>query len=112
MATKQDTVDYILDQLLSLQNVKARKMFGEYALYCEGKVVALICNDRLYVKITEQGKKFIADYYCEGHAYKGARVSMIIDEDKIDDSEWLCELISVTAANLPVPKKVIRKKYE
>jgi len=110
MATKQVTVDYILDQLLSLENVRIRKMFGEYALYYEGKVVALICNDRLYVKITEQGKKFISDCYCEGHAYKGARVSMVIDEDKIDDSDWLCKLISVTAANLPVPKMKSNKK--
>lgn len=52
----------------------------------------------------DDGKKFIAGYYCEGYAYKGARVSMIIDEDKIDDSEWLSELIQITADNLPVSK--------
>ena len=107
MATKQVTVDYIVDQLLSLDNVKVRKMFGEYALYYDGKVVALICNDRLYVKITEEGKKFIADYYCEGYAYQGARASMVIDEDKIDDSEWLSELLRVTADNLSIP--IIKK---
>lgn len=104
MASKQMIVDYIIDQLSSLNSVAVKKMFGEYALYCDGKVVALICNDRLYVKITDQGKKFIADYYVEGYAYRGARASMVIDEDKIDDAEWLCELIRITADNLSTSK--------
>lgn len=104
MASKQSTVDYILDQLLSINNVRARKMFGDYALYCDGKVVALICDNKLYVKITAEGKKFVANFYCEGYAYKGARVSMLIDEDKIDDSKWLSQLVSITADNLPAPK--------
>ena len=59
--------------------------------------------DRLYVKITKEGKRFVAEYYCEAHAYKGSRVSMLIDEDKIDDSAWLSRLISITANNLPTP---------
>ena len=49
MATKQGTVDYILDQLVSFENISARKMFGEYAFYCDGKVVGLICDDILYI---------------------------------------------------------------
>jgi TfoX/Sxy family transcriptional regulator of competence genes len=32
MKTSQSTIDYLLDQLASLPNVRARKMFGEYAL--------------------------------------------------------------------------------
>jgi TfoX/Sxy family transcriptional regulator of competence genes len=105
MSTKQGTVDYIVDQLISLQNISTRKMFGEYALYHEGKVVGLICNDTLYIKITEEGKKFVGEYYKEGYAYDGAKASMHINEDQIDDREWLCELILITAQNLPLPKK-------
>ncbi len=110
MASKQSTADYIIDQLPSINNVRVRKMFGEYALYCEDKVVALICNDRLYVKITDEGKKFIGDEYLEGYAYKGAKASMLIDEDRIDDSDWLSDLIRLTADNLPI-KKVKSKKF-
>lgn len=79
-------------------------MFGEYALYCGDLVVALICDDRLYVKITAEGKEFVADEYSGGCAYKGARPSMLIDQDKLDDFEWLSELIIITAHNLPTPK--------
>lgn len=105
MATKQSTVDYILDQLVSVDDVSTRKMFGEYALYVNGKVVGLVCDDTLYVKSTEQGKIFSGTYYQEGYAYPGAKVSMVIDEDRIEDREWLSELVRITADNIPLAKK-------
>jgi DNA transformation protein len=108
MATKQSTVDYILDQVG--ESVTARKMFGEYALYAEGKVVALVCDDTLFVKITEEGKGFVGKHYEEGAAYPGAKPSMRIDEDLIDDREWLTELINITAEHAPTPKKKAKKK--
>lgn len=110
MSTKQSTVDYILDQLASVGNVSARKMFGEYAVYCDGKVVGLVCDDTLYIKITDEGKEFVGTYYTEGYAYKGAKVSMVIDEDRIDDADWLSELIRITASVLPLPKKKSNRK--
>lgn len=104
MKTKQSTIDYILDQLISVGDVSARKMFGEYALYCDNKVVALVCRDTLFVKITEQGKEFVGKHYRWGHAYKGARTSMVMDDNRIEDREWLSELIRITADSLPAPK--------
>jgi DNA transformation protein and related proteins len=104
MATKQSTIDFILDQLLRLNNISARKMFGEYALYCDGKVVGLVCDDIFYVKITEPGKIFVGAYYKEGNTYEGAKPSMMIDGGQLEDREWLGELIKITADNLPLPK--------
>jgi TfoX/Sxy family transcriptional regulator of competence genes len=105
MATKQSTVDLILDQLVQVGDVRVRKMFGEYALYYNDKVVGLICDDNLFIKITEPGKKFSGKYYQEGYAYPGAKVSMQIDGDKIEDHEWLGELVRITADNLPASKQ-------
>ena len=104
MATSQATVDYILDQLSAIKNVSARKMFGEYALYVGGKVVALVCDDTLFVKITEPGKTFLGDSYEEGCAYDGAKPSMVISEELIEDRRWLTELFELTEENLPEPK--------
>ena len=104
MSTSQTTIDYILDQLVKVPNVSARKMFGEYALYVGKKVVALVCDDTLFVKITPEGKEFVGNNYEEGHAYDGAKVSMVIQEELIEDREWLCELIEVTNKYLPEPK--------
>ncbi|MFA6099046.1 MAG: TfoX/Sxy family protein [Patescibacteria group bacterium] len=105
MTTKQSTVDFILDQLVSLDNVSARKMFGGYVLYCDGRVVGLVCDDTLYIKTTEAGKKFVGTHYQEGHAYKGAKISMVIDDGQIEDREWLSKLVRITAKNILLPKK-------
>ncbi len=89
---------------MSLERVAVRKMFGEYALYCDGKVVALICDNTLFVKITEQGKAFVGKRYEEGAAYPGAKPSMMIDEGLIEDREWLSQLIRITSEHVPKPK--------
>lgn len=107
MATKQSTIEYIEDQLTGL-DITSRKMFGEYALYCGGKVVALVCDDTLFVKITEEGKKYVGANYEEGEAYPGAKPSMRISDDLLEDREWLTELIRITAEHLPEPK--LKKK--
>ena len=52
MATSRNILDYLLDQLQPARNIRARKMFGEYALYCDDRVVALVCDDQIFVKIT------------------------------------------------------------
>jgi hypothetical protein len=51
MATQKETVEFLLAKLRQPKRFSARAMFGEYALYANGKVVALICADLLYVKI-------------------------------------------------------------
>lgn len=104
MATKQSTIDYLLDQLSAIKNIRARKMFGEYALYADEKVVALVCDDELFVKITEEGKNLIGKNYEEGFAYPGAKASMYISGDFLEDQKFLCQLISTTANSLPMPK--------
>ncbi len=109
MATKQTTVDYILDQLISIGDVHARKMFGEYALYFDGKVVGLICDDTLFVKITEAGKEFVGGHYQEGFAYPGAKASLEISGDLIEDHRWLCELMLLTASELQLPNQKSKK---
>jgi TfoX/Sxy family transcriptional regulator of competence genes len=101
-----------LDQLTGLPDIAARKMFGEYALYCNGKVVALVCDDQLFVKITEPGKGFIGKEYEEGEAYPGAKPSMRISEELLEDRQWFGKLIQLTADALPMlkskPKKLAR----
>ena len=111
MATSQETIQYLLDQLSGMR-VSARSMFGEYALYCEGRVVALVCDDTLYMKITEPGREFVGDAYREGIAYPGAKPSMEIDADVLDNREWLTELVRMTAENVPLPKPKKKKIRE
>lgn len=109
MATKVSTMEYIEDQLSEVAGIRSRKMFGEYALYCGDKVVALVCDGKLYVKITEPGRDYVGTKYEEGIPYPGAKPYMYIDEDLIDDHEWFSQLIRLTETALPVPKPKKKK---
>ena len=104
MATSARTIDFLLDQLSAVPGVRARKMFGEYALYCGEKVVALVCDDQLFVKPTAPGKALVGGRYAEGFAYPGAKASILVGADDLEDHDRLAELIRVTAAALPAPK--------
>jgi TfoX/Sxy family transcriptional regulator of competence genes len=104
MATAQGTVDFILDQLAPVGDVSMRKMFGEYGVYSAGRMVALICDDQLFVKPTEGGRRFAGSIE-EAPPYPGAKPCLLIGEDQIEDSGWLCELIAISAAEIPLPKK-------
>ena len=41
MATDQEFMEFLADQMSGAGEISYRKMFGEYAVYCGGKVVAL-----------------------------------------------------------------------
>jgi TfoX/Sxy family transcriptional regulator of competence genes len=104
MATSQNTIDFLLDQLRGVQGVRTRKMFGEYVLYCGDKVVALVCDDQLFVKITPPGKALVGKRYAEGIAYPGAKPSILVDASDMEDDERLSAFIRATATALPPPK--------
>lgn len=108
MATKKNTIDYILEQMSGAGVVSARKMFGEYAIYCDGKVVALVCDDQLYVKPTTAGKKYIGNV-SEAPPYRGAKAYYLISGEQWDDADWLADLISISATELPLPKPKRKK---
>ena len=108
MASDLDFVEYVVDQMEGAGPVSYRKMFGEYAVYCRGKIVALICDNQLFVKPTEAGRKFIGDVV-EAPAYPGARPSFLIGEG-MEDGDWLGRLIRLTEKELPLPKPKKKKK--
>jgi len=103
MGSKQARVDFVLEQLAGLGDVSARKMFGEFAIYYRDKVVALFCDDELFVKPTNAGRTLI-DSVREQPPYPGAKPYFLITGDRCEDSDFLCELVTRTAAELPKPK--------
>jgi len=83
-------------------------MFGEYAVYCDGKVVALVCDNQLFVKPTAAGRNYVGNVEL-APPYPGAKQHFNVSEN-LDDPEWLRELIRITAIELPLPAKAKRKK--
>jgi TfoX/Sxy family transcriptional regulator of competence genes len=108
MATEKAFVDFVLDQIENAGEITAKKMFGEYGVFSDGKIFALICDNKLFIKPTTSGRAFIHDVV-EAPPYKGAKPSFLI-EDKIEDREWLSELIRISLKELPEPKPKKKKK--
>ncbi len=102
MASDEEFVTFVSEQMSAAGRIRYRKMFGEYAIYCNEKVVALVCDNRLFIKPTQKGRSFIGEVV-EAPAYPGARMSFLIEE-KFEDREWLSDLVRLTAEELPQPK--------
>jgi TfoX/Sxy family transcriptional regulator of competence genes len=109
MASRKETVDFIMEQIGSAGAVYAKRMFGEYGIYCDEKIVALVCDDELFVKPTEAGKIFLKTSV-EGHPYPGSKPWLLISGEIWDDSEWLSRLVRITAEALPLARVKARKK--
>ena len=108
MPNDPDFIDYVCDQIDDACEVAYRHMFGGTTLYSKGKVVALICDNQLFVKPTEAGRAFIGDV-TEAPAYEGSKDFFLVG-DEIDESEWLTQLIHLTEQSLPTPKPRKKKK--
>jgi len=102
MASKLQNLDFVLEQL-DLDGVTSRKMFGEYAIYYRDRIVALFCDDQLFIKPTNAGRAWIGRV-SEAPPYPGAKPWYFISGDRCEDGEWLSELVRVTASELPPPK--------
>lgn len=102
MASDKDQLQFVLDQLEAAGDVTAKSMFGEYGVYCDGKIVALFCDDQLYLKPTAGGRAFLGEVVA-APPYPGAKPYFLIG-DEIEDRERLCELVRITARELPAPK--------
>lgn len=108
MASDQKMVTFVCEQMGNAGRISSRKMFGEYAIYYDQKVVALLCDNQLYVKPTPAGKAILGKPV-EAPPYPGAKPYYLIDEG-LEDREALSSLIAATALELPAPKPKNRQK--
>jgi TfoX/Sxy family transcriptional regulator of competence genes len=83
-------------------------MFGEYALYADGKVVALVCDDQLFVKILPASVE-LEDLCEKGPPYPGARPHYVVEEEQLSQLEQLPGILFDVAESLPA-KKPKKKK--
>lgn len=105
MASTKDYLDYVLEQLAKLEGISCRPMMGEYVLYCRGKVVGGVYDDRLLLKATPTALRLLAEAGLEApmeRPYDGAKEMLLVD---VDRPELLCRLVQAVADELPAAKK-------
>ncbi|MDE3078419.1 MAG: TfoX/Sxy family protein [Paracoccaceae bacterium] len=108
MATDPETMAFLLEQMAEAGEVRARRMFGEYAVYLHDKVVGFVCDDRLFLKRTP-GALARVSRAVEGFPYPGAKPHLLI-EDEIDAPEALAALLLAVADDLPAPRPKMPKR--
>jgi len=102
MATDLAYIDFIRDLLGRGHRAEFRKMFGEYAMYLDGKVVALVCDNQVFLKPTDTGRALLGRVE-EAPPYPGAKPYFSVS-DRMEERELFLELLEVTAAAMPRPK--------
>lgn len=102
MASDIGFVEYVCEQIRGAGRVSHRRMFGEFAVYCDGKVVALVCDNQFFLKPTAAGKALL-DRVKEAPPYPGAKPYYLIDS-QLDDAEAVAAIVRATAEALPMPK--------
>lgn len=103
MASDPGFVEFVLEQLREVGDVSQRKMFGEHAIYVRGKVVALICDNQVFLKPTAAGRALLGEPV-EAPPYPGARPYFVVGE-YLDDPGFLGELFRATEREVPEPKR-------
>lgn len=98
MATPKERVAYIAEQLEPLP-VTTRSMFGEYGLYVDGKITALICDSTVFLKPTDA-----CAHLDEAPPYPGAKPYRVVPDEVVDDADALRSLVAASAALLPPAK--------
>ena len=102
MASDSTFVEYVRDQISEAGQISFKKMFGEYAVYYEEKVIGLICDNQLFIKPTAAGRSMIGNVV-EAPPYPSAKPYFLIGE-QLDDRQWMSHLIQLTAEEVPAPK--------
>ena len=101
MASNADFVQYVIDQCSGAGEIAVKKMMGDYCAYCDGVLFGLICDNNLYVKVTDPGRAVLKEVVLRP-PYEGARDYFYIGD--VDDRDYLMELIKATVPALPKPK--------
>lgn len=108
MASNPDFVQYIVDQCSwGTAAIVARKMFGDYGIYSNGKILGLVCDNGFYLKPTEAGRRLLRSEDLRP-PYDGAKPYFYIED--VDDHDYLSFLVKATYAELPEPKPKKCKK--
>lgn len=103
MASSQDYLEYLLEQLSQVEGISYRPMMGEYIIYHHGKVIGGLYDNRFLVKPTQSAQNMMPEADWE-LPYDGAKKKMLLVDD-LDNKQFLRELLNAIYEELPAPKK-------
>jgi TfoX/Sxy family transcriptional regulator of competence genes len=105
MASNIDFVNYVIEQIDGVGDIRSLKMFGEYCIYINDKPVIWICDNTVFVKKLDCVKELLTIEET-GFPYPGAKEFYVLDPD---DGEVLKSVAIALEKVLLVPKKKKKK---
>ncbi len=102
MATNKDYLDFLLEQLSSLEGITYRRMMGEYLIYYRGKVAAYVCDSRFLIKPVPSAVKMLP--HAEYDSINPGGRKKLLRVDNVDDRDFLTNLLDAIYEELPFPK--------
>ena len=102
MASSKEYMDYIMEQLSGAEDVSCRAMMGEYVIYCRGRVIGGVYDDRFLVKPTKAALAMMPDAPRE-LPYPGAKEMLLVDN--VENRAFLRDLAEAIVAEIPPAKK-------
>ena len=102
MGSTKEYLDFILEQLSETEGVTCRAMMGEYILYCQGRVVGGVYDDRFLVKPTPSALERMPQAPRE-LPYEGGKEMLLVED--VEDKAFLRDLLEAMVPELPAPKK-------
>ena len=110
MATSPEFIQFVSDQAQPAGNIRYRKMFGEYMLYCDERPVLLVCDDTVYVKQIPATLNIFAAHGITpdlGTPYQHAKSHYILDPENAD---LAIDIVRELSCILPLSKSAKQKK--
>lgn len=99
--------DFLVRQLGKAARVRA--MFGGYTLYYDEKVVGLVSDEVLFIKITPGTKRILGESET-GPPYPGARDAYVIGEGISADKNALLKIVKACANDVKTKTRKVKKK--
>lgn len=108
MASHEAYLAYVLEQLSEVDGITYRPMMGEYLLYCGGKLIGGIYDDRFLLKPTPSAIRQLPQAPLE-RPYEGAKEMLLVEN--LDNKSFLKDLLETMREECPAPstKKKHRK---
>ena len=105
MATSQDFIEYVCEQIQNKGTIRYKKMFGEYMVYVNEKPILLVCDNTVFVKMVAEIKGLMSESDT-GKPYENAKEHYILDIDNRELTEDVIVILeSITLVPRPKKKK-------
>lgn len=100
MATTQNFIEYVCEQIAYSGDVRYKKMFGEYMVYVNERPIFTVCNNTVYIKMLDCLKETMTAAE-KGSPYQGAKEHYILD---IENGELTASVVPLLVEHTPLPK--------